>query len=175
MRGGPRENPQSPAADRITSPGVSPADWLGRNAEKRFVELLCFGPCENRVPSQPTQMSSRLFSCRSRNLQGFISRSIGQTVRRLLPGLVFPLDIYSHMPIYGCANVMYLNLSPEHLSRLRFALGMAQMFGAVFSLTLIVETGVNAWSLASIIGTGLLTGASRLIFRRQSSAHGEER
>jgi hypothetical protein len=46
---------------------------------------------------------------------------------------------------------------------------MAQMFGAVFSLTLVVETGLNAASLASVIGTGLLTGVSCFLFREDVS------
>lgn len=44
------------------------------------------------------------------------------------------------------------------------------MFGVVFSLTLALKTGVNAMSLASVIGTGVLTGVSRLLFRGQSVA-----
>lgn len=51
-------------------------------------------------------------------------------------------------------------------SRFRFTLGMAQMFGAVVSLTLFVETGVNALSLAALVGTGILTGVSLLLFKR---------
>jgi len=72
------------------------------------------------------------------------------------------------MLIYGCANIMYLRgPSSERLSRFRFSLGMAQMFGAVVSLTLLVETGLNPLSLASIIGTAVLTGVSLLVFKRQ--------
>jgi hypothetical protein len=52
-------------------------------------------------------------------------------------------------------------------SRFRFTLGMAQMFGAVVSLTLLIETGVTALTLASVLGTGMLTGLSLFLYRRQ--------
>ena len=54
----------------------------------------------------------------------------------------------------------------ERPSRFRFALGMAQMFGAVVSLTLLVETGISVLTLATLVGTGMLTGLSRLLYRR---------
>jgi len=41
------------------------------------------------------------------------------------------------------------------------------MFGAVVSLTLLVETGVSALTLAAVLGTGMLTGLSLLLYRRQ--------
>jgi LPXTG-motif cell wall-anchored protein len=44
---------------------------------------------------------------------------------------------------------------------------MAQMFGAVVSLALLIETGVTALTLASLLGTGMLTGLSFLLYRRQ--------
>jgi hypothetical protein len=53
----------------------------------------------------------------------------------------------------------------EPPSRLRYILGMAQMFGAVFSLTLVLENGLNTMSLASVIRTGVLTEVSRILFR----------
>jgi hypothetical protein len=46
---------------------------------------------------------------------------------------------------------------------------MAQMFGAVFSLTLVLELGITALSLTSVIGTGLLTELSRILFKRKGS------
>lgn len=62
------------------------------------------------------------------------------------------------------------NPNSEHWPRLRFALGMAQMFGAVFSLALVSQLGITAWSLASVIGTGLLTGLSRFLLKSKGSA-----
>jgi hypothetical protein len=63
---------------------------------------------------------------------------------------------------------MYLRIPTLHRqSRFRFTLGMAQMFGAVVSLTLLVETGVSALTLAAVLGTGMLTGLSLLLYRRQ--------
>ncbi len=40
------------------------------------------------------------------------------------------------------------------------------MFGAVVSLTLLVETGISVLTLATLVGTGMLTGLSRLLYRR---------
>lgn len=63
---------------------------------------------------------------------------------------------------------MYLHIPmAERASRFRFALGMAQMFGAAVSLTLLVETGVTVLTLATLLGTGVLTGLSRFLYRRQ--------
>jgi plastocyanin domain-containing protein len=63
---------------------------------------------------------------------------------------------------------MYLRTqSVQRQSRFRFTLGMAQMFGAVVSLTLLIETGVTAFTLASVLGTGILTGLSLFLYRRQ--------
>jgi hypothetical protein len=63
---------------------------------------------------------------------------------------------------------MYLRTqSVQRQSRFRFTLGMAQMFGAVVSLTLLIETGVTALTLASLLGTGMLTGLSLFLYRRQ--------
>jgi hypothetical protein len=42
---------------------------------------------------------------------------------------------------------------------------MAQMFGAVVSLTPLVETGISVLTLATLFGTGMLTGLSRLLYR----------
>jgi hypothetical protein len=47
---------------------------------------------------------------------------------------------------------------------------MAQMFGAVFSLALVLELGITGLSLASVIAKGLLTGMSRFLCKRKSSA-----
>ena len=43
------------------------------------------------------------------------------------------------------------------------------MFGAVFSFALVLGLGITAVSLASVIGTGLLTGLSRFLFKRKGS------
>jgi hypothetical protein len=47
---------------------------------------------------------------------------------------------------------------------IRLTLGFLQMMGAVASLLLLVETGVNTVSLASVIVTGLFTTLSVLLF-----------
>jgi hypothetical protein len=50
------------------------------------------------------------------------------------------------------------------LAWLRFVLGMLQMFGAMFSVVLLVKTGINEWSLGSVIGTGVITTISVILF-----------
>ena len=49
-------------------------------------------------------------------------------------------------------------------ARLRVVLGMAQMFMAVLSLGLLLQSGVNAISLVAVAVTGLLTMISVLLF-----------
>jgi len=51
----------------------------------------------------------------------------------------------------------------------RLGLGLAQMFMAVFSAVLLIETGLNRFTLISAGFTTLLTLTSRLMF------HGPER
>ncbi len=46
----------------------------------------------------------------------------------------------------------------------RLSLGLIQMFGAVFSVTLLVYTGVSVLALSSVIITGVFTTASILLF-----------
>lgn len=51
----------------------------------------------------------------------------------------------------------------------RLILGVLQMGGAVFSATLIWETGLNPLTLAASLTTVLITVASLLLFGRDSS------
>lgn len=51
----------------------------------------------------------------------------------------------------------------------RFGLGLAQMFMAVFSAVLMFETGLNSWSLTSAGFTTLLTLTSWLLFHNRTS------
>lgn len=51
--------------------------------------------------------------------------------------------------------------------RLRFALGMLQMFGVVFALILIFKTGLNKLSLAATVLTCAATSLSVLLFGRR--------
>jgi len=53
----------------------------------------------------------------------------------------------------------------------RLILGMMQIFGAVLSLTLLVKTGFNSISLASVVVTGLLTTVSVLLFGGRPSVN----
>ena len=46
----------------------------------------------------------------------------------------------------------------------RLALGFLQMFGAVFSATLIIQNGLTSLALASALTTGLLTLLSTVLF-----------
>jgi hypothetical protein len=56
------------------------------------------------------------------------------------------------------------NTQTVRLAWLRFTLGMLQMFGAVVAAVLLFQTGVNQWSLGTIVGTGLITTASIILF-----------
>ena len=47
----------------------------------------------------------------------------------------------------------------------RFILGFLQMFGAVFSVGLIVHSGITPLALAAVILTGMFTGISMLLFQ----------
>ena len=51
----------------------------------------------------------------------------------------------------------------------RLGLGLAQMFMAVFSAILLLETGLNRWSLTSAGFATLLTLTSRLLFHNRTS------
>jgi hypothetical protein len=50
----------------------------------------------------------------------------------------------------------------------RIVLGIAQIFGATFSFTLLIQTGVNPLSLGAVIVTGLLTTISVLLFGKRT-------
>lgn len=47
----------------------------------------------------------------------------------------------------------------------RLILGFLQMFGVAFSVGLIVYSGITSLAPASVIGTGMLTGISMLLFQ----------
>lgn len=51
--------------------------------------------------------------------------------------------------------------------RLRFVLGMLQMFGVVFALVLIFETGLNKFSLTATVLTCAATSLRVLLFGRR--------
>lgn len=50
-------------------------------------------------------------------------------------------------------------------SRLRLALGLAQMFGAVAGVTLLVQTGLSVSTIVVAAATTCLSVASRLLYR----------
>ena len=56
---------------------------------------------------------------------------------------------------------------PKRWALVRLILGFLQMFGAVFSMVLVILLGVVPWSLASLIATGLVTTASIILFGKQ--------
>lgn len=49
---------------------------------------------------------------------------------------------------------------------LRICLGSAQMVAACVSVTLLLMTGVNEWSIAAVVITAGLTLSSRILFSR---------
>lgn len=52
--------------------------------------------------------------------------------------------------------------------RIRFVLGLLQMFGAVFALAALYQTGLSVLTLTVVCVTGILTGISVLLFGRSS-------
>lgn len=56
------------------------------------------------------------------------------------------------------------------LAYVRLALGLLQMFGAVFAATLLIQIGLTALVLATVIVTGMLTLASLLFFKGSRSS-----
>jgi hypothetical protein len=59
----------------------------------------------------------------------------------------------------------YWSVAVHFKAGFRLGLGLAQMFMAVFSIILLLETGLNRWSVASAVFTTLLTLTSRLLFQ----------
>ena len=55
-------------------------------------------------------------------------------------------------------------VKPRFVAGLRFGLGMGQMFMAVFSMVLLIETGLSRLTLISAGFTTILTLTSRLMF-----------
>ena len=49
----------------------------------------------------------------------------------------------------------------------RIILGLGQMIGAIVSVCLLIEIGINEWSLGMVVGTCLLTCISVLLFGRK--------
>ena len=68
---------------------------------------------------------------------------------------------------------MARRLDPQ--SPLRFWLGMAQMFGAVAALVLLMMTGVSWPTIAVALVTTGLSAASRLLFRVRPGPQGDRR
>ena len=49
----------------------------------------------------------------------------------------------------------------------RIILGLGQMIGAIVSFCLLIEIGINEWSLGMVVATCLLTCISVLLFGRK--------
>ncbi len=73
-------------------------------------------------------------------------------------GTVGPVSFHSRL-------AGYWNVAVHFKAGFRLGLGLAQMFMAVFSFVLVLETGLNRWSVVSAVITTLLTLASRMLFR----------
>jgi hypothetical protein len=61
----------------------------------------------------------------------------------------------------------YWRAKAPFYSGVRLGLGLAQMFLAVFSMVLLIETGLSRFTLISAGLTTVLTLTSRLLFRGQ--------
>lgn len=64
---------------------------------------------------------------------------------------------------------MSLDPTSRQWQAVRLILGFLQMGGAVFSATLIVLTGINRLSLASVVSTCVLTSVSVVLFGTRKS------
>ena len=62
----------------------------------------------------------------------------------------------------------YWSVAVHFKAGFRLGLGLAQMFMAVFSIVLLLDTGLNRWSVASAVFTTLLTLTSRRLFQGKS-------
>ena len=60
------------------------------------------------------------------------------------------------------------SIAPATRERVRFVMGMLQMFGAVTGLVLLALTGLNAATIIAVAATTSLTLISRTVFRRRS-------
>ena len=58
-----------------------------------------------------------------------------------------------------------LDRSASRWAHVRFTLGFLQMFGAAFSLGLLVVGGITPLALSSVLITGIFTTVSILLFR----------
>jgi hypothetical protein len=52
----------------------------------------------------------------------------------------------------------------EHWAIARLTLGLAQMCGTLLSLTLLIQVGVDRWSLSAVVVTCAVTSLSVLLF-----------
>ena len=63
----------------------------------------------------------------------------------------------------------------RHWAIVRLSLGVGQMMGASTALLLLIQTGMNPWSLGAVVVTCVLTGASVFLFGDRSKLGGEAR
>jgi hypothetical protein len=75
-----------------------------------------------------------------------------------------------HNELTGTYEQAQRHLSALRRERARLALGLAQMFGAVFSLVVLITTGVNQISLSATVLTCLFTIVSVLLFGKRASS-----
>ena len=67
--------------------------------------------------------------------------------------------------VHALGNRVASATSIRRWAIVRLILGFLQMFGAVFSVGLIVHSGITLLALASVIVTGAFTGTSMLLFQ----------
>jgi len=66
---------------------------------------------------------------------------------------------------HALGNQVASTTSIRRWALIRLILGFLQMFGAVFSVGLIVHSGITPLALAAVIVTGMFTGISLLLFQ----------
>ena len=67
----------------------------------------------------------------------------------------------SHAPVSGTMNATII----RRWALLRLILGFLQMFGAVFAVALLVQSGITPLAISVVLVTAVFTGASQLIFQ----------
>ena len=90
---------------------------------------------------------------------------------RIIPRTSQMLKTRTHSLHAACDRIPVAlpSRSERRWSQVRLSLGLAQMFGAVFSATLLIYTGVSVLALASVIVTVVFTTISILLFGARRS------
>jgi hypothetical protein len=67
----------------------------------------------------------------------------------------------SHAPACGTMNATII----RRWALVRLILGFLQMFGAVFAVAMLVQSGITPLAISAVLVTAVFTGTSQLIFQ----------